>query len=54
MAHTIEEVVMNIADKHSNTVEEYRMYKLMLWELVDELSHPVYLEKLSTSDYHYI
>lgn len=54
MAHTIEEVVMNIADKHSTTVQQYRNYKRMLWELVDELTDPVYLDKLAREDYRYI
>lgn len=54
MANTIEEVVINIADKHSKTSGEYRFYKRMLWELVDELTHPVFLDKLTRKNYRHI
>lgn len=54
MAHTIEDLVMVIADKHSNTDEEYDKHKEMLWELVDELHHPIYIEKLIEPNYREI
>ena len=51
MAHTLEDLVMNISDKYSSDGESYQKNKKMLWELVDELHHPVYIEKLIETNY---
>lgn len=51
MAHTIEDLVMVVADKYSTNGETYKKNKEMLWELVDELHHPVYIEKLIETNY---
>jgi hypothetical protein len=51
MAHTIEDLVINVADKYSSDGETYRKNKKMLWELVDELHHPTYIEKLIEQNY---
>lgn len=51
MAHTIEDLVMVVADKHSTSNKEYEKNKEMLWELVDELHHPMYIEKLIEPNY---
>ena len=50
MAHTIEDLVMNIADKYSsanNPVESqviYKRNKEMLWDFLNKLHHPMYIE----------
>lgn len=51
MAHTIEDLVMVIADKHSNEASQYEKNKEMLWELVDKLHENYYIEKLIEPNY---
>lgn len=57
MAHTIEDLVMNMADKYSsanNPAESqviYKRNKEMLRDFLNELHHPMYIEKLSKSNY---
>ena len=57
MAHTIEDLVMNMADKYSsanNPAESqviYKRNKEMLWGFLNELHHPMYIEKLSKPNY---
>ena len=57
MAHTIEDLVMNMADKYSlanNPAESqviYKRNKEMLWNFLNELHHPMYIEKLSKPNY---
>lgn len=51
MAHTIEDLVIDIADKYSADGDTYSNNKKMLWELVDELHNPMYIEKLTKPNY---
>lgn len=51
MAHTIEDLVRGIADKYSADGKTYNNNKKMLWEMVDELHHPIYIEKLTKPNY---
>lgn len=51
MAHTIEDLVIEIADKYSTESLEYHTHKKMLWEMVHKLHSPTYLEKLSKDNY---
>ena len=51
MAHTIDDLVIEIADKYSKSTVEYSKNKEMLWKIVEQLHHPIYLEKLSKDNY---
>lgn len=51
MAHTIDDLVIEIADKYSKSTAEYFKNKEMLWEIVGQLHHPIYIEKLSKDNY---
>lgn len=51
MAHTIDNLIISIADKYSHSTDEYFKHKEMLWEIVDELHNPFYLKKLSEDNY---
>ena len=51
MAHTIDDLVTAIADMYSKSTAEYFKNKEMLWDIVEQLHHPVYLEKLSKDNY---
>lgn len=57
MAHTIEDLIINIADKYSEAETKelscnlYVNNKAMLWEFVEKLHHPAYIEKLQKSNY---
>lgn len=51
MAHTIDDLIIEISDKYSNSTDEYLKHKEMLWEIVDELHNSIYLEKLTKDNY---
>lgn len=50
MAHTIEDLIIEIADKYSNTDSGYLNLKQILEEFVKRISHPTYKYKLYSED----
>ena len=57
MAHTIEDLVRDIADEYSSAEKTkmsnctYNLNKAMLWKLLEELHNPMYLEKFLKPNY---
>lgn len=51
MAHTLEDLVIEIADKYSTETTEYFKHKEMLWEMIHKLHNPIYIDKLSQDNY---
>lgn len=51
MAHTLDDLVIEIAGNNTTKTDEYFKYKKMLWELIDKLHNPMYIDKLSQDNY---
>jgi hypothetical protein len=57
MAHTLEDLILEVSDKYiwgeteQQKDKSYKINKKMLWEFLEKLHHPMYIEKLSRDDY---